>query len=136
MRLFSEKQCLTFLKSTFLNAGSRCSSLLEQTNERTFHVKNLQALITEIYKTIADLNPTFMKESLIRQDTPYNLKCNLRLKTPSVRTLSYGSESTSFRGSHLWNSLPLIYKDSESLHVFKSKIRQWNGSGCTCKLCK
>ena len=24
MRLFSEKQCLTFLKSTFLNAGSRC----------------------------------------------------------------------------------------------------------------
>ena len=25
MRLFSGKQCLTFLKSTFLNAGSRCS---------------------------------------------------------------------------------------------------------------
>ena len=25
MRLFLEKQCLTFLKSTFLNAGSRCS---------------------------------------------------------------------------------------------------------------
>ena len=24
MRLFLEKQCLTFLKSTFLNAGSRC----------------------------------------------------------------------------------------------------------------
>ena len=24
MKPFSEKQCLTFLKSTFLNAGSRC----------------------------------------------------------------------------------------------------------------
>ena len=27
MRLFSEKQCLTFLKFTFLNAGSRCNVL-------------------------------------------------------------------------------------------------------------
>ena len=28
MRLFLEKQCLTFLKSTFLNAGSRCNHLM------------------------------------------------------------------------------------------------------------
>ena len=26
MRLFSEKQCLTFSKSTFLNAGSHCTN--------------------------------------------------------------------------------------------------------------
>ena len=105
------------------------SSLLEQSNECTIHVKKL-------HKTIADLNPNFTKEIFIRQDTSYSLKCNLRLKIPSVRTLSHGTESAYFRGSHLWNSLPNSYKDSESLHVFKSKIRQWNGSGCTCKLCK
>ena len=92
--------------------------------------------MTEIYKTIADLNPTFMKEIFIRQDTPYRLKCNLRLKIPSIRTLSYGTESISFRGSHPWNSLQNSYKECDSLHVFKSKIRPWNGSGCMCKLCK
>ena len=118
------------------NYKSDYSSLLEQNNECTFHVRNLQALMTEIYKTIADLNPTFMKEIFIRQDNPYRLKCNLRLKIPSVRTLSYGTESISFRGSHLWNSLQNSYKECDSLHVFKSKIRQWNRSGCTCKLCK
>ena len=39
------------------------SSLLEQSNECTFHVKKL-------HKTIADLNPNFMKEIFIKQDTP------------------------------------------------------------------
>ena len=118
------------------NYKSDYSSLLEQNKECTFHVENLHSLMTEIYKTIADLNPTFMKEIFIRQDTPYRLKCNLCLKISSVRTLSYGTESIAFRGSHLWNSLQNSYKECDSLHVFKSNIRQWNGSGCTCKLCK
>ena len=51
------------------NYKSDYSPLLEQNNECTFHVRNLQALMTEIYKTTADLNPTFMKEIFIRQDT-------------------------------------------------------------------
>ena len=84
------------LTITSRNNKSDYSSLLEQSNECTFHVKNLQALMTEIYKTISDLIPSFMKEIVIKQDTPYNLKCNLRLKIPSVRILSYGTESTSF----------------------------------------
>ena len=78
------------------NYKSDYNSLLEQSNECTFRVRNLQSLMTEIYKTIADLNPTFIKEFFIRQDTPYRLKRNLRLKIPSVRTLSYGTESISF----------------------------------------
>ena len=69
------------------------SSLLEQGNECTFHVKNLQALVTEIYNTIVDLNPTFFNEISVREYTPYSLKCSLWLKIPSVRTLSYGSLS-------------------------------------------
>ena len=140
--MFSSKQSNRKLEKIYeralriisLNYKSDYNSLLEQ--GCTFHVRNLQALITEIYKTIADLNPTFMKEIFIRQDTQNRLKCNLRLKSPRVRTLSYGSKSISFRDSHLWNSLQNSYKECESLNVFKSKIRQWNGSGCTCKLCK
>ena len=83
----------------------------------------------------AHLNPT-LKEIFIRQYAPHSSKCNLHQKIASVRTLSYGTETTSFRGSHLWNSLPNLYDDTESLHVCKSKIRQRNGSDCTCKLCK
>ena len=142
--MFSSKQSNSKLKKIHeralriisRNCKSDYSSLLEQNNECTFHVRNLQALMTEIYKTIADLNPAFMKELFIRQDTPYRLKCNLRLKIPSVRAISYCPESIYFRGSHLWNSLQNSYKECDSLHVFKSKIRQWNGSGCTCKLRK
>ena len=35
-----------------------------------------------------------MKEIFMRQDTPYSLKCNLRLKIHAVRALSCGIEST------------------------------------------
>ena len=101
------------------NYMSDYSSLLEQSNVCTFHVRNLQALMTEIYKTIADLNPTFMKEIFIRQDTPYRLKCNLRLKITSVRTLSCGTESISFRGrihykTHIRNVIVYMFLNRRS----------------------
>ena len=37
-------------------------SLLEQRNLVSIHVKNLQLLMTEIYKTKAGLSPPFMKD--------------------------------------------------------------------------
>ena len=46
MRLFLEKQCLTFLKSTFLNAGSRCTILNVESRTRTVRAL-IQLLLTK-----------------------------------------------------------------------------------------
>ena len=92
--------------SSSCNYKSDYSSLLEQSNKCMFHVRNLQALMTEIDKTIADLNPTFMKEIFIRKDTPYRLKCNRRLKIPSVRTISYGTTEGKNQGSSIFAEKP------------------------------
>ena len=36
----------------------------------------------------------------------------------------------------MWNSLPINIRNSESLSVFKAKIKVWKPGKCTCRLCK
>ena len=50
------------LKIVDKNAESTHSELLEKDCAVTIHTKNLQLLMTEIYKTRNDLNPSFMQE--------------------------------------------------------------------------
>ena len=49
-------------------------SLLEQRNLESIHVKNLQLLMTEIYKTRSDLSPPFMKDIFVDRNTGYDLR--------------------------------------------------------------
>ena len=52
----------------------------------TIHKRNLQFLMTEIYKTLHDLNPPFMKEIFVRLDTSFS-KVNRGLKLIVLRHL-------------------------------------------------
>ena len=47
----------------------------------------------------------------------------------------YGSESLSFRGSLLWNTLSDKIKQIPTLAAFKNQIKSWTGDKCTCRLC-
>ena len=53
------------------NNKSDYRSLLEQSNECTFRVRNLQALMTELYKTIADFEPNLYERNL--DETRYSI---------------------------------------------------------------
>ena len=53
-------------------------SLLEQRNAVSIHVKNLQLLMTEIYKGKSGLSPPFMKDIFAERNTGYNLKANFQ----------------------------------------------------------
>ena len=109
--------------------------LLLKAKSVTIHKRNLQFLMTEIFKTLHDTNLSFMKEIFVREDTRYNLKCVDRLNVPRVNSKTYRPESLSFRGSQLWNLLPNEFKTVSSLSTFKDKIKSWNGSNCNCKVC-
>ena len=51
------------LRIAYKDHGNDFGSLLEQTNSVSIHVKNLQLLMTEIYKKKSDLKPPFMKNN-------------------------------------------------------------------------
>ena len=39
-------------------------------------------------------------------------------------------------GPKIWNLVPNNIKDSETLNIFKSKIKMWVPEKCPCRLCK
>ena len=48
--------------------------LLHNNKKISVHMKNLQFLMIEIYKTKSNLNPSFMKEIYIEKNTTYQLR--------------------------------------------------------------
>ena len=104
-------------------------------NSATIHGRNLRCLMIEIFKTIHDENPPFMKEIFVMEESCYNLRSKFRLRVSRVSTTKYGPETVSFRGSQIWNALPNDFKVSECIFSFKQKIKTWNGLSCKCHIC-
>ena len=68
---------------------------------KDIHVRNLQFSMTEIFKTILDENPPFMKEIVVMEESCSNLSSVFRLHVPGVSTTKYGLETVSFTGSQI-----------------------------------
>jgi len=111
-------------------------SLLEQRNLVSIHVKNLQLLMTEIYKTRSSLSPPFMKDNFAERNTGYDLRHGNDSQLPKVDTTTYGIEAISFLGSRLWSTLPNIIKQASTPSIFKSHIKCRKGENCNCSFAK
>ena len=69
-------------------------SLLEQRNLVSIIVKNLQLLMTEIYKTRPGLSPPFLKDISAVRNTGYDLRQGNDSQLPKVHTTTtYGIET-------------------------------------------
>ena len=64
------------------NSNESYLELLTRNNEVSVHQKHLRALATKIFKSLADINPDFMKPYLIIKEMPYNLRNECALKLP------------------------------------------------------
>ena len=123
------------LRITYKDTESTFRDLLQKDCAVTIHTKNLQILMNEMYKTRNDLNPSFMQEIFRENTTHYNFRNNNEFIQPRVRSVNNGSESVRFKGPQLWQTLPLTIRNSESLCQFKTKIKNWYGENCQCRLC-
>ena len=56
------------------DSTSNFEELLIKSNSVSVHQRNLQLLLTEIYKTVNNLNPSFMADVFVTKDVPYNLR--------------------------------------------------------------
>ena len=106
------------LRVTLQDYESSFEVLLEKDQSKTVHQRNLQFLMTEMYKTKNGLNPVFMKEIFCENERHYNLRNSSDFSLPRIRTVAYGSESIRFRGPQSWAAVPQIIKCSTSLDEF------------------
>ena len=80
--------------------------------------------------------PPLMNEIFVERNSNFSLRENSVLTRRRVNSVRYGTETVSFLAPKIWYILPKDIKDSESLDIFKSKIKKWIPSECPCRLCK
>ena len=106
-------------------------------NEVSIHQKQLRQLTNEIYKSLTDLSPEFIKPFFTVKELPYNLRNGHILNLSSAQTTYYDTNSIlSSRACQVWNNLPLSIKQSQSLLEFKTNIKTLRNIECLCKICK
>ena len=125
-----QKRALRFL---FNDHESTYGQLLDKSKKPTLEVRKLRMLATEIFKTLNDLNPPYMKE-IFTQNT-IRIPERKKLLVKSTHTKKYGTDSLRHLGPKIWNSLPQDIRDSTSLFIFKSQIKTWSGPSCSCIAC-
>ena len=113
---------------------SEFDTMLLRDNAVPIHIRNFQLLMTEIYKTKWELNPSFMKENFIEKHIPYGLRGCDNLQLPQARTTCNGLDTISYHGCGLWQALPNDVKQSSCLYIFKSRSKIRKGEECKCRL--
>ena len=107
------------LKAISMDYASSFRDLLRKCNGVHIHELHLRSLICEIYKTLADINPSFMRTFFPLKRINYSLCKRNLLVLPPTSTVRFGNRSFLFRGSMLWNSLSDMVKASPSVDCFK-----------------
>ena len=89
-----------------------------------------------MYKVKNNLSPLPVQELFKQRADRYNFRKERFWEVPRVQTVNYGTETLRYRGIKIWDIVPENIKESESLEIFKKKIKECKLSGCTCRLCK
>ena len=129
-----QKRALTFLSN---NYEISYEELLLESDRAIMNVNRLRLLCIEIYKTVNNLNPEFMRDlfSLREIGRLIREKYMLNLSIPVHNQVTFGSKSLRVFGPKVSNSLPYHIKSSENLQSFNMIIKHWNGTRCNCKVC-
>ena len=96
-------------------------------------IRRIRTLALETFKTINDLNPSFMKNLFNKRK--FSNRREDALEIPRRYTVKFGDNSITCLGPHIWNSLPENIKAEYSYEKFKEFIDTWYGSKCKCNLC-
>ena len=94
-----------------------------------------ERLMIEIFKLLNNMTDNVYNNIFIRSNRGVNLQCQRDLiKGPFVNSVCKGKNSLRYFGCIIWNSLPVEIRKSETLPVFKLKIKEWKNR--KYRLCK
>ena len=95
------KRCLRILLNDNL---SDYNTLLIKSGKPSMEIKRLRILATEVFKTINNLNPVFMKNIFTSKVNAKTRPNDIIVK--SRNTATYGDKSLTALGPKTWNNLP------------------------------
>ena len=92
------------------------AELLEKSTLVSMETKRLRMMVYEIFKTLNNLNPVFMKDIFHYSPNVTHEKHNLYIHTQN--TTKFGNKSLRAFGANIWNTLPEYIKSTTFLLVF------------------
>ena len=125
------------LRLTYKDNENNFQTLLNENNEASVHQRNLQFLMTEVYKTKNIYAPPIMHHLFQFRENSFSLRNFREFSTHKKKTLNYRLETVRYMAPFLWAKLPSEYKNPTSLRKFKMKIKNWKADKIyPCRLCK
>ena len=109
-----QKQALRF---TLLDYETSYDELLSLSGSCAINVRVKRNLRVKTYKTLNNLNPSFMREIFETHKTKRAVheRYQINLEIPRVNQASFGTKSLKFYEPKIWNSLPYHIKWAENL---------------------
>ena len=108
----------------------------------TIHQQNLRSLTVEIFKVIKNIAPLLMSHIFTKNHNfcTDNVSANTRSNSifynaHNPRTRNYGLNTLSHISLKVYDMVPEEIKNSSSVQIFKSKIKNWVPPQCPCRLC-
>ena len=131
------------LRMIYQDETSSFDELLKKDVSVTIHHRNLQFLVTEMFKVTKGMAPLFM-EQIFSSNSNINTEhtsANTRSKstfynTANPKKVNSGIETLRCLGPKIWDMVPSELRNIEALPLFKTKIKNWIPVNCPCRLCK
>ena len=101
------------LRITYGDRSSSFENLLKKDNSVFIHHRNIQALATEMFKVKNNIAPEIMKKLFAPKVSSYDRR-NIDLFKRRVKSVWHSTESVSYLGPKIWDSVPNEIKESES----------------------
>ena len=100
-----QKRVLCFLYEDYVSSHEE---LLQKAGKETLKINRLRSLCIDIYKSINNINPTYINEIFKLRKTTRAVRSNykLNLDVPTIDQVSFGDKSLRYYGPKIWNSLP------------------------------
>ena len=102
---------------------SSFEELLSKDKFVTVHERNLQMLVTEMYKILNYVSPEVTKNIFKTKPNYYNTLNALIFSKRNVKTVRYGLQTMSYMGPKIWDLVPKEMKRVTTLNEFKAKIK-------------
>ncbi len=101
--------------------------LLEKCNYTTMLIRRIKTIAIEVFKSLHDLNPNFMKEMVNIKEFKYSPRDSNIIYQPKFENITYGKNTFKYYGAHIWNLLPNEIMETSDILSFKSLIMTWEG---------
>ena len=139
IRLFASKTAINMilkihnrsLQVVYSGYHKSYEKLLQINKDISIYQKHLRILVLEVYKSIMHFKTEFMLHCLNTNPILYNLRKGSRLLIPSAKSVNFGTNSITFRGSLLRNNLPLRLKNGQTID-FKFELKNLGQIHSTC----